>query len=167
MAQQDDAPRIRLRIIGSNVWGGFVVDAYGTSLQQRVAALEALGVEVEQLGHVDRGPRVAELLRGSDVHVVPSRWDEPFGLTTLEGMASGCAVVVTATGGSPEVVGDAGVLVARDDPDALAAKLGWLARDARARNELATAARARSELFSWDCTVDSLLGAFGAAGVGA
>ena len=41
-----------------------------------------------------------------DILVFPSIWDEPFGITLLEAMASGLAIVGTATGGSAEILND-------------------------------------------------------------
>jgi glycosyltransferase involved in cell wall biosynthesis len=39
-----------------------------------------------------------------DVVWCPSTWEEPFGLTALEGRISGCAVVTTRRGGLPEII---------------------------------------------------------------
>mgnify|MGYP003953065585 CR=1 FL=1 len=38
----------------------------------------------------------------SDICVVSSRWDEPFGRTALEASSAGCAVIITNKGGLPE-----------------------------------------------------------------
>jgi glycosyltransferase involved in cell wall biosynthesis len=97
-----------------------------------------------------------EWLRRSSIHVVPSRWDEPFGLTTLEGMAAGNAVVATRTGGTPEVVGDGGQLFERDDAAGLAALLGELVGDANARAEWGRRARVRAESLTWERTYRTL-----------
>jgi glycosyltransferase involved in cell wall biosynthesis len=57
--------------------------------------------------------------RRAELLLVPSRY-EPFGIVALEAIASGCPVVAAATGGLPEAVGDCGILVAPDNPGALA-----------------------------------------------
>lgn len=41
-----------------------------------------------------------------DILIFPSVWEEPFGITQLEAMASGLAVISTATGGSAEIIQD-------------------------------------------------------------
>jgi glycosyltransferase involved in cell wall biosynthesis len=47
---------------------------------------------------------VHELLRGMDLVVVPSQWEEPFGLVAAEALASGVAVLGTRRGGLTEVL---------------------------------------------------------------
>lgn len=80
------------------------------------------------------------------IAVVPSLWQEPFGRTALEAMASGCALIVAPRGGLPEVVGNAGLLV---EPTAvlLAEAIRQLIRDEELRKNLGEQARQRA------CTV--------------
>ena len=137
-----------VQIVGSNHWDRFEEDGYQRELSALVAALEARGIAVARPGRVDRAALPTGLQRSS-IHVVPSRWDEPFGLTTLEGMAAGNAVVASRTGGTPEVVGDAGQLFERDDVDALTELLDELVHDAQLRTAWGSKARARAETLSW------------------
>ena len=75
---------------------------------------------------------------------------EGFGLTPLESLAAGTPVVGFRAGAVEEVVGDAGVLVESDRPDALGdALLAYLDDDAL-RARLRAHARDRAALFSWD-----------------
>jgi glycosyltransferase involved in cell wall biosynthesis len=75
------------------------------------------------------GHELATLLAAHRVIVVPSVWDEPFGMVCLEAMACGCVPVVARSGGLPEAVGAAGAVVARADPAALAEALDRLIDD--------------------------------------
>ncbi len=50
--------------------------------------------------------QLAEELQRSHVLCVPSVWDEPFPLSTLEGLAHGLAVCVSSAGGCPEAIQD-------------------------------------------------------------
>ena len=67
-----------------------------------------------------KGAELVATLNRHRVLVVPSVWEEPFGIVVLEGLACGCVPLVTRSGGLPDAVGDCGVVVARDDPAALA-----------------------------------------------
>ena len=74
---------------------------------------------VGRVAHED----VATWIAASDVVCQPSLV-EPFGLATLEAMASARSVVATSVGGPPEfVTPEAGVLVDPTDDDALLAAL--------------------------------------------
>ena len=85
---------------------------------------------------------VAELLGASDLFVLPSR-REGSSYAVIEALAAGLAVVVCDGLGNPETVGDAGVVVACGDVDALAAVLGDLAARPEWRRSLGDAGRAR------------------------
>jgi glycosyltransferase involved in cell wall biosynthesis len=50
------------------------------------------------------GERKAELLASAACLWMPARWDEPFGLTLIEAMASGTPVLGTRRGALPEII---------------------------------------------------------------
>jgi glycosyltransferase involved in cell wall biosynthesis len=94
---------------------------------------------------------LVNLYRRAALLVVPSRY-EGFGLPAVEAMACETPVVATATGALPEVmgVGRGGLLVPRDDPDALAKAVATLLEQPERRRELGTRARPLIEAaFSW------------------
>lgn len=89
-------------------------------------------------------PEFVRLLTEADVLVLPTRADAvPWVL--IEAMAAGLAVVSTAVGAIPEIVGDAGILVPPDDPEALALQLAGLAGNADACRMRGLKGRARAE----------------------
>lgn len=119
---------------------------------RREGALRArLGGRGRLLGYV-KGEALVRLLHAADVVVVPSVY-EPFGLVALEAMACGACVVVSDSGGLPEIVrsGQDGLVVSAGDPRALADAVAALAADPRQRRALAAAARRRArEDFAWE-----------------
>ncbi|OCB02369.1 hypothetical protein BBC27_13655 [Acidithiobacillus ferrivorans] len=67
-----------------------------------------------------RGEDLAAILNGHRVLVVPSLWNEPFGIVALEGLACGCVVVGSEGGGLKEAIGAAGLTFPNGDAPALA-----------------------------------------------
>ncbi len=65
------------------------------------------------------GPELAATLNQHQILVVPSKYDEPFGVVALEGIACGCAVIGSSGGGLPEAIGPCGITFANGDVDAL------------------------------------------------
>ena len=53
---------------------------------------------------------VIDIFKKTNIAVACSRWEEPFGRTSLEASANGCAVVITNKGGLPETVTNAKIL---------------------------------------------------------
>ena len=66
------------------------------------------------------GDQLVECLNQHNYILVPSLWEEPFGIVVLEGMACGCLPIVSDGGGLPEAVGQAGIIVKRGSIDDLA-----------------------------------------------
>jgi glycosyltransferase involved in cell wall biosynthesis len=60
---------------------------------------------------------------------MPSRYDEPFGVAALEGIACGCAVVGSAGGGLPEAMGPCGLVFRNGSVEELADRLAQLLSD--------------------------------------
>jgi glycosyltransferase involved in cell wall biosynthesis len=92
----------------------------------------ARGGDVRFTGRVG-DDELATLRATASVALVPSRSAETFGLTAAEAMAAGLPVIASAIGALPELVGDAGVLVAPGDANALAVALDDLPADAARR----------------------------------
>lgn len=143
-----------VQILGSNHWQKFEMDDYQRTLAGLSEDLERKGVKVHRPGHIER-EKLPHHLQQAEIHVVPSRWDEPFGLVTVEGMACGLATVGSRTGGTPELIGDAGLLFERESVEELAGHLHELVTTREFRRELGRKARARAQEFSWSRTWDS------------
>ncbi len=54
--------------------------------------------------------KVLKVFEKTSIAVACSRWEEPFGRTSLEASASGCAVIITNKGGLPETVTNAKII---------------------------------------------------------
>ena len=106
----------------------------------------AAAAGVEMLGYLPHAAVLDAMARAAIV-VVPSRWQEPFGLTALEAMASGAALICAPAGGLQEVAGDAAIYAPPDPPGALEAAMLALAHDADRRHALGQAGLARAMQF--------------------
>ena len=82
----------------------FAPDSPPTPFTRRVMA-QAAQAGVATPGYLPHADTLARLGRAA-IAVAPSRWQEPFGMTALEAMASGAALVCSRRGGLPEVAGD-------------------------------------------------------------
>ena len=129
-------PELRVFILGDDPRSG----NYLRQLEGLVAAM-GLTRAVHFFGYVEDARNAAA---DFDVQVVCSH-AEPFGLVTLEAMTQGCPVVVTSTGGSPEIVTDGveGFLVDPGDAAALARKLDCLLDSPGLRREMGRRGRRR------------------------
>ncbi|GBQ90949.1 hexosyltransferase [Gluconacetobacter johannae DSM 13595] len=102
---------------------------------------------VEMAGYQSHDRVLAAMARAAIV-VVPSRWQEPFGMAALEAMACGAALVASPHGGLAEVVGDAALLADPDPVAGLAEAIGRLAGSEALRAELSGRGVARARGFT-------------------
>ncbi len=128
-------------------------------LESKVADWAASRSSVRWLGKLSRH-ECAELVAGARAVVVPSQWEETFGLVAVEAMAAGVPSLAPAHGSFPELINDGvdGVLFQPGNADALAGAL----RDVQARPEryerLGQSARATYDhRFSPEANLDELL----------
>ena len=79
--------------------------------------------------------QVLNLFKKTSIAVVCSRWEEPFGRTSLEAAANGCAVIISNRGGLPETITNAIILKDVSSKE-LADRINELINDKKKRTEL-------------------------------
>jgi glycosyltransferase involved in cell wall biosynthesis len=104
----------------SGVPGLNLVIAGGGPLEDEVAAWASARPSVEMTGMVS-GDRCAELMSGAQAVLLPSAWEETFGLVAIEAMAAGVPPIAAGHGSFTELItpGVDGVLFSPGDPVAL------------------------------------------------
>ncbi len=94
---------------------------------------------------------VVTLYNAADLFVHAALF-EGFGLPPLEAMACGSPVIASAATATPEVVGDAAVLIDPLDVPALAAAIARVLGDHELRQDLARRSLDRAAAFTWEAT---------------
>jgi glycosyltransferase involved in cell wall biosynthesis len=136
-------PGWRAEMIGAD---RFRPDSPRTPFTERLKA-EAKAAGIDLSGYRDHAGVMAALGRAA-IAVVPSRWQEPFGLTALEAMASGAALITSRRGGLAELTEGVSVAIDPDDPAGMAAAIVALARDPAVRARLAETGRDRARAYN-------------------
>ncbi|MDB5178312.1 MAG: hypothetical protein JWN01_255 [Patescibacteria group bacterium] len=116
LAHPDD--KLRLKIAGKHYAG--VKDAYWT--EQIEPQID--GREIEYVGFVADQKQKQDLLSSARALVVPSLFEEPFGMVMIEALACGTPVIGLDSGAIPEVIrdGETGVLVRKAADEATIAQ---------------------------------------------
>lgn len=99
------------------------------------------------------------IYNGAAVLVLPSHY-EGFGLTALEAMACGTPTVVANRSSLPEVVGDTGLLIDPDDPDAIADAVRRVLIESDLGEHMRSAGLARAATFTWQRTAETTLAVY-------
>jgi len=148
------APPLRQRLKIVFVGGvGRGEEAYAAGLRETIIR-HGLQTMVSFLGERTDIPAI---MRAADIVLHASTTPEPFGLTVVEGMALGRAVVAAGIGGPVETVTpDSGLLFDPTRPETLAAALESLAADPEKRRQLGEGGRRRAEDFSVRRNVESI-----------
>lgn len=83
-----------------------------------LAAKNQLTDQITFTGNL-KGSALNAILNEHQFLIVPSRWQEPFGIVALEGIASGCIPIVSDESGLVDAVGDAGIIFKRNNLNSL------------------------------------------------
>lgn len=117
-------------------------------------AIAHYDIPVTYLGHPDQAT-LRQIYNAADLLLAPST-HEGFGLTLLEAMACGTAVVTANQSAMPEVVGDAGVLVDPLNGEAIAAAVLHLRQDSSYQQTLITRGLERVKTFTWEQVAEQI-----------
>jgi glycosyltransferase involved in cell wall biosynthesis len=130
-----------------------------TEMQRRLAEYGLLD-RCEFVGAVQY-EETPEYFQKIDVLAMPTittpKFREQFGRVLIEAMACNVPVVGSTCGAIPEVIGDAGIVVAENDATALAAGLRRLIQDKALHANLSNAGRKRVEKnFTWEHVAEQI-----------
>jgi phosphatidylinositol alpha-mannosyltransferase len=123
----------------------------GDTKDIRESLPEAVREHVQFLGLISEADKVSAF-KSSDLYIAPNTGGESFGIVLLEAMASGTPVVASDIEAFAEVLegGDAGVLFANEDSDALAERVLQVLGDAPERERLRVEGHRRALEFDWE-----------------
>jgi len=103
--------------------------------------------------------QIIKLLNGADCALVPSLWEEAFGMAWVEAMSMKVPVIASRTGGPSEYIHDGvtGLLAETGSAEDFAAKILMLYNDRKLREKLSENGRSAVEKhFTWDITAATL-----------
>ena len=94
---------------------------------------------IDHINHRELGflkhKEVLNFLGKSEIAVVPSRWEEPFGRTALESSSRACATIISNRGGLPETT-DHCVILKKLDSNELYKQIKYLIKNEKFRKKL-------------------------------
>ena len=112
MLQLKDHTNIKLMIIGGSFFGNTNnEDTFVRSLKDKAHDVKD---RIFFTGFIPY-KNVPDYLKLADIAVLPSMWEEPFGLTIVEAMAAGLPLITTRSGGIPEICEGVATIVDRKD----------------------------------------------------
>ena len=95
-------PSIKLLVLGGSFYG---VSKNNLFIEKLKDKCEKIKSRIVFTGFIPY-EKLSQYLKIGDIAVVPSTWDEPFGLTCVEAIATGLPLIATNSGGIPEAVND-------------------------------------------------------------
>lgn len=127
----------------------FLFIGNGSQKQSMLEFEERLGIQQQVEHRCVLYEDMPKEYQEADIYVAPSKasqtWVEQYNTTLLEAQACGLPIVTTYSGGIPENVGDAAILIPPNDAYALYLALKELVLDPQKRKTLGTKARMRAE----------------------
>lgn len=135
-----------LMIVGGN--SPWADDAARSELNINLVSYQKqLGDKVVFTGMISYS-EMPDYYAAADIMTVPSMWEEPFGMIALEAMTCGLPLVISDSGGLPEIVNDGCAIVVKRGNcfiKELSAVLSELVEDAKLRQKMRKASLQRME----------------------
>jgi glycosyltransferase involved in cell wall biosynthesis len=95
-------------LIGSSKLGeNDNVNSYAYKIAEK---FKAIGAQAKFYGFKNHD-FVQEKMKNGSIIIIPSLWEEPFGLVVAEAMSNGLAIIASKVGGIPEIVEENGILI--------------------------------------------------------
>lgn len=138
---------IKLLVLGSSFYG--IKDNNDSFVNKLKEKAEPVKDRIFFTGFIPY-KEMPNYLKRADVAVLPSTWDEPFGLTIAEAQAMRLPIITTRRGGIPEVVTEENAILLHTDEqfiEKLADAILYLYEHPEKRAAMAKASLERSKLF--------------------
>jgi spore coat protein SA len=148
---------VKLIIAGSSAFAGSGKTAYVRHLYQMARPAQDRILFLGYVPHAEL-PAVYSL---ADAGVVPSTWEEPFGLTVVEQMAVGLPIIVSDSGGIPEIVtNDCALVVPRGEhfANCLSEAMEKFVQNAELRKMMGDEAKLQAQRFSEEVYCERFFG---------
>ena len=154
---QLESPNIKLMVLGGSFFDNSKdEDNFILSLKKKA---ETIKKQIVFTGFIPY-QQVPEYLQLADIAVLPSMWNEPFGLTIVEAMAIGLPLITTRSGGIPEICEKVAIIVDRKDVvNNLATAILDLYHNPNKRKLMATASLERAKLFDKETYAENFFNA--------
>ena len=139
---------IKLMIIGGTFFGNTKgEDSFLLSLKEKAMKINNKCIFTGFIPY----NQIPIYLRLADIAVLPSMWEEPFGLTIVEALASGLPLITTRTGGIPEICEGVSILLDKNGiVNNLVSSILYLYNHPEKRKRMAAASIDRAKLFGKD-----------------
>lgn len=136
---------LKLLIIGASFYGHDKVPTpFIKTLEEESKIIRNKVIFTGFINYAD----VPSYLKMADIAVLPSMWEEPFGLTIAEAMAAGLPLITTRSGGIPEICEGVATIVDRNNVvDNLTTAILDLYEHPEKRKQMATASLERAKKF--------------------
>lgn len=123
--------------------------------EERLKSEIAMNNRIKYLGY---RADIENIYQSSDIILVPSRWEEPFGLINIEAGAARKPVIATRVGGIPEIIrhGENGFLIEKNDLAGLTTYTNQLIADADLRLKMGCCGRINVERKFTDAPIREL-----------
>lgn len=141
-----DYSNLKLLIIGGSFYGeGLPQDEFTLNLKKEVKQND---LSITFTGFIPY-TLIPSYLALADICVIPSMWEEPFGLTCIEAMSAGLPIIATNSGAIPEIAKDVAFFIHKDNVVSnLSQAILYLYNNPDIRKKLSFASKEKSFIYS-------------------